>query len=85
MMFDTMYVLRHHSHSSYVCHKQESWFPNSQKNWLSYGENQKSVGCVLTELQWLVETCPIIDTGDKFISLLSFKLLIFVWQMFQIC
>ena len=52
-MFDIMYTLKCHGHSS--------WFPNSQKNGLSNGENCKSLGCVLAKLQWLIVTCLIID------------------------
>ena len=36
-----------------LCHKLESWFPNSRKNGLSNSENQRSVGCVFAELQRL--------------------------------
>ena len=56
-MFDTVYILK----GFLLCHKLESLCPNSQQNGLSNGEIWKSVGCVLIELQWLIETCLIID------------------------
>ena len=60
-------------------HKLESWFPNSRKNVLLNGKKyiRKSVGCVLAELQWLVEMYPIINIlsyvlhTHKFIFLLA--------------
>ena len=67
-MINSAHVLRPHGGSGYVtnlklwlCHKLELWFPNSRKNGLLNGKNRKSVGCVLAKLQWLVETCPIIN------------------------
>ena len=51
-MIDTAYVLRSHEGSSYVANLNLG-FQIAKGNGLSNGENWKSVGCVLTELQWL--------------------------------
>ena len=60
-MIDTVYILGPHK-GSRLRHKLESWCPNSRKNGVSKnGENQKSVGCVVAKLQWLIETCPVDD------------------------
>ena len=56
-MIDTMYVLRPHGSSSYVTNLNLSF----QIAGLSNGENRKSVGFFLAELQWLVEKHQIIN------------------------
>ena len=71
-MIDSMYTLRPHGGSSYVHQKLESWFSNSQKNGVSNGENRKLVGCVVTELQWLVKTCLIIGVLRYLLNFLFF-------------